>query len=104
MAAYLLHINTCLQIYVQKGWKYKFLLNLSVKFFKGPQIESDSNGKWDNIESVQIPKRGTSASSYGRDQKIHNELLQELDELFPSNQINNFTNQKFRAATLSIGR
>ena len=55
---------------------------------------------------MKIPKRGTSASSYGKDQKIHNELLEELDSLFPAanQQKDGQGGQKLRAATLSIGR
>ena len=61
--------------------------------------------KADLSDKVKIPNRGTSASSYGKDQKIHTELLEELDNLFPaSQQKNSQVTPKLRASTVSIGR
>ena len=50
------------------------------------QTPGGNKFKADLSDRVKIPNRGTSASSYGKDQKIHNELLEELDSLFPANQ------------------
>lgn len=63
--------------------------------------------KADLSDNVKIPQRGTSNSSYGKEEKFHEQTLLELDSLFPSaskEKRNGSGSLKIRSSTVSKER